>query len=61
MFVLTEKFYREMKDVMGAKEFFGSLRNCEWLKLFCCAGEFYRSTQNFLDSEGFSGHAQKLF
>ena len=46
---------------MEDEEFFGSLRNCEWLKLFGCDGEFYRWTHNFLGGEEFSGHTQRFF
>ena len=60
-FVSIEKFYGELKDIFAGWRFFAGLRNCEWLKLFCCAGEFYQSTRNFLGSKGFFRHAQNLF
>ena len=44
--------------IMGAEEFYGYSRNCEWMKFFCCAGEFYWSIHNFQGCEKFSGHAQ---
>ena len=46
---------------MGAEELLESFRNCEWLKMFWFAIEFYGSTHNFLGIEGFSGPAENFF
>ena len=56
-----KNFMGNWRTFLGAEEFFGSLRNCEWLTLFCCAREFYRGTHNLLGSEGFLGMLKQFF
>ena len=43
------------------ENFFGSLRNCEWLKLLGCDREFYQWTHNLVGGEEFSWQSLRFF